>query len=64
MRLIRDFRLLENLNEMEQGLEAPKYHPEDIEDPKKINKILIENPYALVKFSPITKSQVKIPYET
>nr|XP_002121116.1 cation channel sperm-associated protein 2-like [Ciona intestinalis] len=55
MRLIRDFRLLENLNEMEQGLEAPKYHPEDIENRKKRNKILSENPYALVKFSPIPK---------
>ncbi|XP_039261696.1 cation channel sperm-associated protein 2-like [Styela clava] len=57
MRLIRDFRLLENLNEMEQGLEAPKYHPADIQDARKRNKILTENPYALVKFSPIQKSQ-------
>ena len=26
MKLIRDFRLLENITEMEAGLEAPKYH--------------------------------------
>lgn len=55
MRLIRDFRLLENLNEMEQGLEAPKYHPEDVEDPKNQLKLLRDNPYALVKFSSIPK---------
>ncbi|CAK8695034.1 unnamed protein product [Clavelina lepadiformis] len=55
MRLIRDFRLLENVNEMEQGLEAPKYHPNDIENEHCRNRILSENPYALVKFSPISK---------
>ena len=30
MKLIKDFRLLENLNEMEQGVESPKYFPSDI----------------------------------
>ena len=50
MKLIRDFRLLENLTEMEAGLEAPKYHAQDIEDEKKRLKLLSDNPNALVKF--------------
>ena len=50
MKLIRDFRLLENLTEMEAGLEAPKYHAQDIQDEKKRMKLLTDNPNALVKF--------------
>jgi hypothetical protein len=50
MKLIRDFRLLENLTEMEAGLEAPKYHAQDIEDENKRSKLLSDNPNALVKF--------------
>ena len=35
---------------MEAGLEAPKYHAQDIEDEKKRLKLLSDNPNALVKF--------------
>ena len=50
MKLIRDFRLLESLTELEAELEAPKYHAQDILDEKKRTKLLTENPNALVKF--------------
>ena len=40
MKLIRDFRLLENLTEMEAGLEAPKYHASDVADKAKREKLL------------------------
>ena len=50
MKLIRDFRLLESLTELEAELEAPKYHAQDIQDEKKRMKLLSENPNALVKF--------------
>jgi hypothetical protein len=35
---------------MEAGLEAPKYHAQDIEDENKRSKLLSDNPNALVKF--------------
>jgi len=54
MKLIRDFRLLENLTEMEAGLEAPKYHAQDVQDEKKRMKLLTDNPNALVKFHNVT----------
>ena len=50
MKLIRDFRLLESLTELEAELEAPKYHARDIQDETKRMKLLTENPNALVKF--------------
>lgn len=53
MKLIRDFRLLENLTEMEAGLEAPKYHASDIADKPKREKLLSDNPNALVKFNTV-----------
>ena len=50
MKLIRDFRLLESMNELETEMEPPKYHAQDIEDEKRRTKLLTENPHALVKF--------------
>ena len=51
MKLIRDFRLLESMNELETEMEPPKYHAQDIEDEKRRTKLLAENPHALVKFN-------------
>jgi len=62
MRLIKDFRLLENLDEMEQGWEAPKYHPDDFEDQTKSDKILRENPYSLVRFCQLKKRTVSLTF--
>ena len=55
MRLIRHFRLLENLNEMEIILETPKYHPVDILNDAIRLELLEHNPYALVKFASIPR---------
>ena len=55
MRLIRHFRLLENLNEMEIILETPKYHPIDILDDATRRELLENNPYALVKLNTVSK---------
>ena len=55
MRLIRHFRLLENLNEMEIILETPKYHSGDILDDATRLELLEYNPYALVKFGSVAK---------
>jgi len=57
MKLIHDFRLLENLSEMEQGLEAPKYFPEDLEEREKAERLLEDHPYALVKLQAIKKTK-------
>jgi len=63
MKLIRDFRLLENLTEMEAGLEAPKYHAQDVQDEKKRMKLLTDNPNALVKFHNVTPRADNPKYE-
>ena len=55
MRLIRHFRLLENLNEMEIILETPKYFPLDLTDDTTKIDLMEHNPYALVKFSAVPK---------
>lgn len=55
MRLIRHFRLLENLNEMEIILETPKYFPSDLTNESTNVELMEHNPYALVKFSSVPK---------
>ncbi|XP_067873910.1 cation channel sperm-associated protein 2-like isoform X3 [Heterodontus francisci] len=47
-KLIQDFNLLDHL----QGLiiNDPKYNMNDIKDPKKLNKLMIEDPLQLVRF--------------
>ena len=63
MKLIRDFRLLENLTEMEAGLEAPKYHASDITEKPKREKLLSDNPNALVKFNTVSRRIENPKYE-
>merc|ERR1712048_289331 len=58
MKLIKEFRILENLDEMGntiRGLEAPRYYPTDLEIHGRRRELITDHGHALVKFNKINR---------